>query len=266
MTTEIFRFPSVIFKRSTQFVTVLLCVFLLKLLYSTATPEDLRWILAPTTILVEFLTGTSFTFEPHAGYLSADRGFLIAGSCAGVNFLIAAFLMLSLRRTFAAKMSWRYLPAALFVSYIATLAANTVRISTALHFQKDPIAISSLSPTELHRLEGIVIYFGFLLLLFVLSDKWGDSGNKTAASRKSFSWLVFPLLIYYVTTLGLPLANAAYEGGFAVEGFWDHSLFVLLAPLAVIFPFVGLRTIRGIANERPITKYSTMTTSESPQL
>ncbi len=84
--------------RIAQCVVALACAFALKLYYSTATADDLRWILAPTTALVEFLSGASFEFESRAGYISRERGFLIANSCSGVNFLITAFLMLSMRK------------------------------------------------------------------------------------------------------------------------------------------------------------------------
>src|SRR5262245_19026682 len=84
--------------RIAQLLHVLVGAFALKLHYSTASADQLRWILAPTTALVELVSGASFEFESHAGYISRERGFLIVGSCAGVNFLIAAFLMLSLRK------------------------------------------------------------------------------------------------------------------------------------------------------------------------
>ncbi len=79
-------------------MAVLLCALGMKLFYSTSSPDNLRWILAPTTRLVEFASGWTFTFESHAGYMSSDHSFLIAASCAGVNFLITAFLMLTLKR------------------------------------------------------------------------------------------------------------------------------------------------------------------------
>ena len=80
---------------SLKLAAILLVAFALKYYYSTATVNELRWILAPTTFLVELLTWSNFTFESHAGYMSADRTFLIAAPCAGVNFLIIAFLMLA---------------------------------------------------------------------------------------------------------------------------------------------------------------------------
>src|SRR5689334_5204226 len=75
---------------SAQLAVVVLCALALKFYYSTATPNELRWILAPTTALVELLSGRSFEFESFTGYMSSDHTFVIAVSCAGVNFLITA--------------------------------------------------------------------------------------------------------------------------------------------------------------------------------
>src|SRR5688572_13877482 len=80
----------------TQLGAILFFAFALKSFYSTASVNDLRWILAPTTFLVELITGKQFVFESRAGYMSADHTFLIAASCSGVNFLIISFLVLAL--------------------------------------------------------------------------------------------------------------------------------------------------------------------------
>ena len=79
----------------TQCLLVLVGAFALKLHYSTASADQLRWILAPTAALVELVSGATFEFESHAGYISRERGFLIANSCAGVNFLIAASMIIA---------------------------------------------------------------------------------------------------------------------------------------------------------------------------
>jgi exosortase K len=121
-------------KWSAQLFVVLLCALGLKYFYSTASPNQLRWILAPTTFLVEVLSGQSFEFESHAGYMSSDNRFLIAASCAGVNFLLTAFLMLSLRKLWrdrSQSISWFVIPLATMAAYIATLIANTARICIA---------------------------------------------------------------------------------------------------------------------------------------
>jgi exosortase K len=231
--------------RIAQCGVVLVCAFMLKLYYSTASANQLRWILAPTTALVELVSGTSFEFESHAGYISGDHRFLIANSCAGVNFLITAFLMLSVRKLLGDRsknVAWRFIPAAAMIAYLVTLVANTARIAIALRLQRMSAEFSWLDPDQLHRFEGIFIYFGFLLLLFVGSEKM-SSEKVSGLFRKPF----FPLLVYYATMLVIPLANSAYRRG---TDFWEHSLFVLLIPLLLILPLAAFRFYRQQAIRR----------------
>jgi exosortase K len=265
--------------RNAQLGVVLLCALGLKLYYSTASANQLRWILAPTTMLVELVSGVRFEFESYAGYSSSDHTFLIAASCAGVNFLITSFLMLSLRRLWRDRShgsvehdyDWRFIPIAALFAYLTTLVANTVRISIALQMKQLPKAMGWLSPSQLHRFEGIFIYFGFLLLLFVVSEKLnygtgsapacstgqpGSSGgdpmltisseNPSGPGHRSglFRQALFPLLIYYVTTLGIPLANGAYHGGTSANDLWEHSVFVLLTPVLLILVIAAFRFCR----------------------
>ncbi|HVQ39126.1 MAG TPA: hypothetical protein VMS31_16425, partial [Pyrinomonadaceae bacterium] len=59
---------------------------------------------------------------------------------------------------------------------------------------------------------------------------------------------VFPLLIYYGTTLGIPLANGAYRTGPVTGGFWEHAVFVLVTPLVLILPLTALQLFRKTAS------------------
>jgi exosortase K len=218
-----------------QLVVVLLCAGALKLHYSTANPNQLRWILAPTTLLVELISGARFQFESYAGYINGEHNYLIAASCAGVNFLLTAFLMLTagkLWRSRSQTISWIFIPTAGLVAYLVTLLANTVRISTSLQLRG--VSSSLMNAEQLHRFEGIFIYFGFLLLLFIFSEKLMAMREPGPVADKNL-WRksLFPLLVYYATTLGLPLANGAYRGGAA---FWEHSIYVLLVPLLFVVP------------------------------
>jgi exosortase K len=222
-------------KLGAQISIVLLCALGLKHHYSTASPDQLRWILAPTTRLVELLSGQTFTFESHAGYMSSDHSFLIAASCAGVNFLITAFLMLTLRSLWSNRsgsLVWHFIPMAGIIAYLATICANTVRIWIALESRPFSRQIDWLSASQTHRLEGIIVYFGFLLILFLLTEKTKHQGVADLCRQ-----LRFPLLVYYVTTLGMPLAN----GAFKQRGFWEHSLFVMLVPGLLIVFVLALR-------------------------
>jgi exosortase K len=240
-------------KRTAQLVVVVLCAAVVKLYYSTASVNQLRWILAPTTVLVELVSGARFEFESYAGYMSSDRTFVIAASCAGVNFLITAFLMLSLRKLWggrAQNTAWRFIPCATLCAYLATLVANTVRISTALRLRGMNQEAGWLSPNQLHRFEGIFIYFGFLLLLFMVSEKMNsEKASRAETAAGLFRRFFCPLLIYYATTLGLPLANGAYRQG---ADFWEHSLFVLLTPLLLILPLATFSLYRNHRVKRAV--------------
>ncbi|MEN3328199.1 MAG: hypothetical protein V7638_3006 [Acidobacteriota bacterium] len=211
-----------------QLAIVLLCALALKQYYSTATANELRWILAPTTLIVELLSGRSFVFESYTGYMSSDHTFVIAVPCAGVNFLIMAFVMLALRRLWNSRferVSWRFLPMSMAVSYVTTVIANAMRIVIALEIQRRAVEVSWLTENQLHRLEGIIVYFGFLMLLFVVMER---------------KLLMFPVVVYYVMTLGVPLVNGAFHR----TGFWEHFGCVLVMPLVVMLPVLIVRFVR----------------------
>ncbi|HKQ77182.1 MAG TPA: exosortase K [Blastocatellia bacterium] len=224
--------------RIAQCAVALVCAFTLKLYYSTASADDLRWILAPTTALVELLSGVSFEFESRAGYISRERSFLIANSCSGVNFLITAFLMLSIRKLLGDRsknIGWGFIPRAAVIAYVTTLVANTARITIALRLRQMPADAGWLNPDQFHRVEGVFIYFGFLMLLYLISEKM-DSEKTSGLFRQS----LLPLFVYYATMLGIPLANGAYRHG---ADFREHALFVLLIPLLLILPLAAFRII-----------------------
>jgi exosortase K len=223
---------------SAQLLLVVLCALALKFYYSTATPDDLLWILAPTTALVELLSGQQFELEPYFGYMSSDHRFVIAVPCAGVNFLITAFVMIGLRRLWREQFGpqrWHFVLLAAATAYVATIIANATRIYLALELRARSVEVSGLSHNQLHRLEGIVVYFGFLLALFLIVERF-ESAKPVKLNRV----LVFPVLIYYAITLGVPLANGAYRQGAA---FREHSVSVLLLPLVLIVPLFLLSLI-----------------------
>jgi exosortase K len=220
-----------------QWTVVLLSAFALKFYYSGASANGLRWILAPTTFLVELATGISFAFESYAGYVSKDQSFVIAPSCAGVNFLIAAFWMLSARRLLkgrAQNRDWGFIPVAALIAYLVTLVANTVRIAIALQLRQLP-EVNWLKANDLHRIEGIFVYAGFLLLLFILSEKI-SAGKISGLWRQS----LLPLLAYYLTALGIPLLNGGYQQG---AEFWAHAFYVVLIPLLLILLFAAVHKL-----------------------
>ncbi len=223
-----------------QATIVFAIAFAIKLFYSTSSVNDLRWILAPTTWVVELITGEHFWFESYAGYMNGERSFLIADSCSGMNFLITAFLMLGLmklRKGLAANVSWSFIPAIMAVAYVTTVAANAVRITVAMRLHRMSPEMIWVNPEQLHRLEGIFIYFGFLLFLFTFAQDLDAKGH-TLKRRGLLRQSLIPLSLYWFVTLGIPILNGAYRNG---AGFWEHSLFVLLTPAILILPLATIK-------------------------
>lgn len=167
--------------------------------YRNASADELAWLLAPTAHLVSIATGAHFVREAGTGWVDRNILFLIAPVCAGCQFLFAGFLVLAIARVDAMR-TWLTMANRLALSaagaYVATLAVNTIRIALAVWMHTE-----HLSSGDLHRLEGIVIYFGGLCALYALA---------TSARRPNrFRLLAMPMAIYLVITIGFPIINGA---------------------------------------------------------
>lgn len=222
------RWANINKKTVEQAAVILSAAVSLKVFYSTTSVNDLEWILWPTKTVVEQITATRFHFESYSGYMSEDRSFLIAASCSGVNFLIAVFLMFSLRSLWSHRrtaISWFWMVWFAAISYLITIVANSLRISSALWLISAPRKFFGLDRDELHRLDGIFIYFGMMLIVYVAYEL-------IFARDRKLRWhsFLFPLAIYYAITLAIPVANGAFQ----VRGFLTHAFFVLIMPIMLI--------------------------------
>jgi exosortase K len=245
-------------RRGAQFLFVLLAAWALKRYYSTAGADDLWWILWSTARLTSLVTETRFYFEARAGYMSDDRSFLIAAACSGVNFLITAFLLLAMTKLWRhRRIEWIYLGFAAVAAYASTIVANTVRIALALWLNSAKPEVFGLGREELHRLDGILIYFGFLLLLYVLvqpRSKTAVLTNIGPVNCAVFGRVVgegkryfFPLAVYYATTLGIPGLNGALRRG---GEFWEHAFFVAATPVVMIVMVAASGELARLYRER----------------
>jgi exosortase K len=148
---------------------VLLGIWTLKRYYSDAHVDDLWWILRPAAWLTGIITGITFAWAPGEGYFARDHLFLIEKSCAGINFMIAAFGMVAwvlLPRARSMASAAGVIAASLLGGYVAAVIVNTSRIGVAFWLATHHITVATLSAAEVHRLEGITIYFGGLVLLY----------------------------------------------------------------------------------------------------
>jgi exosortase K len=250
MTREPISIKHLVLQNGIFYMVVLLIAFGLKYHYSQARSDDLVWILDPTAGLVEHISGISCEKEVHTGYVNHEHRIIIAPSCAGVNFFIIAFCLvlfsfihhLPRKRV---KLFW--LAIGMVSAYVLTILVNALRIISSIYFYNADIYCGWITPQRVHRLEGIVIYFFFLCLYYMIINKGiHHYCRRTAAKRKSANrsnltqsdylrWAcagLIPLFWYGLITLGIPLVNAAYRG--RRIRFAEHSGMVISGCLVVI--------------------------------
>jgi len=199
----------------------LLGTWALKRFYSGATAEELRFVLAPTTWLVEAAGGHRFDWTSR-GYLSTELRFLIAPACAGVNFAIVAFTSLVLAFVRPGRSPARnveILLASAAAAGAATLLANAARILVAIPLWTHGISLGGLSGERLHELAGVAVFLGVLLLLHLAAHRLARAPVEV--------WP--PLLTYAGVVLAVPLLRGAH----ARPEFAGHAALVLSAVAGV---------------------------------
>jgi exosortase K len=151
-------------------VLALALAWALKHYYSQASPESLKWMLAPTAWLVGTWFGAPFAFVAGYGYLSQGLHFGIVPACAGINFLIivlGSYMcgILPHIEGWAARGRWLIGGAA--AAYLVTLLANSARMVIAVWLQLHPLGFE---PASVHRVEGSLVYLIFLFSFYWLAQ------------------------------------------------------------------------------------------------
>jgi len=246
-------------RNSLYYMLVFLIALGLKYHYSRAGSDGLAWVLTPVAGLVELISGIPFENEAHAGYVSRGYRVIIASACAGINFLIIAFCMAAFAGLHAferhrSKMLW--LAIGFLGTYLLTIAANSLRIIVSIYSHNASIGLGWMTAARIHRLEGIVIYFFFLSLFYMIIKQvvcrfgGGPGYRKPAAGRpggittKYFRWACtgfIPLFWYGLVTLGVPLVNGAWQAD--ATRFAEHSRMVLSTSIAVLGALFLLRIV-----------------------
>jgi exosortase K len=217
----------------------------LKYRYGKASAEDLFWLVAPLARFVELLTGIRFNWEPPAGFVSTTDQVIIAPACSGITFLVICFCTLSFslvhrRKKSLTKLTWVAL--ALFAAYAVTLCANTVRIIAAIYLYRADIYGEWITPERVHRMVGIAVYLGVLLLVYLATERitrrralpLGSRSSEICAYCPPFAWyILFTIMIPVLRTLGRQDAPLLIEHVLVV-GFASAGAFAACLGLAVI--------------------------------
>lgn len=215
----------------------------LKYFYSQADADELKWILTPTSRWVSILSGLSFEYMPHTGFVNHDIRFIIASSCSGVQFMliaIATLIFSFVHRISSGRGRGRLLKGAcwsafsIISSYLFTIFVNGLRIVLSIYLPDTLVKLGFayekwLSPRTLHTLIGTVTYFSFLLVLYRLADLLTDRDLQTHSTPKRpylslLARCIPPLFWYFSIVLGIPFLNRAWQRDY--KKFADYAVLV----------------------------------------
>jgi exosortase K len=153
----------------------------LKAFYSRASFDELRWVLDPTVRLVGALGAGPFELEAHHGWLSRAHRFEVVPACAGLNFMIAAYLSLCCGLAHHCARPCQRV-ALLFggaaAAFAATLLANATRIVLAIRVHDAAWSWGPITPARAHLVVGVAVYSLGLLALYSVASRLagGDRG------------------------------------------------------------------------------------------
>ena len=231
--------------------------FGLKYHYSHAGSDDLVWILRPTARLVECISDIDFDKEERTGFVSRDRGAIIAPSCAGINFLIVAFCMINFYGLYhlkRVKLKIFWLGITIATVYLLTVTVNALRILASIYLYERFVYGGWVTPERVHRLAGALLYFFFLYLFYIcmcealhfminiLETKntcQPDVKNKNLDYCQSIKSGLIPVVWYCLIAIVIPVFNGAYQNNF--PEFLEHCGVVILVCMLLFLFFLLIK-------------------------
>ena len=204
--------------------------------YSHSSSDELAWILAPTAYLVQMTGDMKFKREINTGYLNNEYGIVIAPSCSGVNFMIIVFCLSAytgLKHIKTAPAQFLWIMVSMACSYAYTLLVNTFRISLSLYSMRTEFLQTWFSRETVHLLEGVIVYFIFLLIYNHLLNRTINPDG-IVDCRKPFMPIrrfLLPLSFYLSFTLVVPVLN---HGGLLPDRSFTEFAIIVLAVCSIV--------------------------------
>jgi exosortase K len=149
----------------------------LKAFYSRAGFDELRWVVDPTVWLVGALRCRAVRAGTHHGWLSRAHRFEVVPACAGLNFMIAAYLSLCCGLAHHCARPLQRVALVLggaAAAYAATLFANATRIVLAIRLHDAVWSWGPITPERAHLVAGVAVYSLSLIALYSAARTWPE--------------------------------------------------------------------------------------------
>lgn len=230
------------------YLSTVVIMWMLKQHYSSASAEQLRWVLHPVAGLAAWLGGSDYAWEAGIGYVRSDHRFTIAPACAGLNFMLMTFgltvsAFLHQCRSNAGRIA--FTTGALAGAYLLTLLVNALRIVLSVKLYELEIAWGWLPPERLHRLAGVAVYFSALGLYY--------GALKRIITRKCTRFPCHPKIYtllpwgwYVVGALAVPTVNRIVHG----RGLPDPEHWLTVLVTSALLWCIGLAGLSLLKSRR----------------
>ncbi|MDE6844142.1 MAG: exosortase K [Lachnospiraceae bacterium] len=204
--------------------------------------DALKWILTPTARWVNVLSGITFEYLPHQGYVNHFHQFLIASSCAGSRFMLLTFLMLVFSFLISdflgendkyidgasVRKEYLWFVFSMFFSYIATIFVNGIRITASIYLpavlERKHLMDGWLTDDRLHTLIGTVTYFMSLCVVYLLASLFRKCVFRRE-KRQTDILLFIPAFWYLLVVLALPFVKRMYHNEW--DGFGQYAAVII---------------------------------------
>ena len=147
---------------------------LFKFGFTYAVNDNLTFLLKPTDKLVGLLTGSNSVYISDKGYFYNQLNIVIDKSCAGFNFWVLSFLMLTflgLKYFDSNIIKLLTIFLSLIGAYLLTVFVNTSRIFASIVIQNQMSDFLANQKHIIHETIGIVTNLTFLILTYFIIDR-----------------------------------------------------------------------------------------------
>jgi exosortase K len=157
-------------KTALWFGVTVVTAIVLKILFTAISSSEFTLMLNPANAMLEYIFDTR-SVHTHSGFYFPDLNITLNRTFSGENYLILVFCILSLTAPYHVFKPWQSVLVyigILVTSFMLTLIISALRIISALPVLRIQDSMPWLNSFWMQRVEGGIIYFSALLLVYLL--------------------------------------------------------------------------------------------------
>ncbi len=157
-------------KTALWFCVTVVTAIVLKILFTAISTSEFTLMLNPANAFLEYIFDTKSVYAD-GGFYFPDLNITLNRAFSGENYLILVFCILSLTAPYHIFKPWQSVLVyigILVTSFMLTLVISAVRIISALPVLRIQDSMPWLNSFWMQRVEGGIIYFSALLLVYLL--------------------------------------------------------------------------------------------------